>query len=301
IVRLMLPVSMLFACLFTTGKMSNLNEITAMKAGGMSMYRFMMPILIVSFLLCIGAIFFGGYVVPYATKTKLKIEANDLKRGGQLYGSNLFFQDSPSRIVCMGYFSDENNLATRVSIQDFDKKDVTKLLYRLDASTMTYDSLTGKWTAFDVTERKFNQFSEEITILHKKEITKVNFKPKELLIKQQKSEEMNLTELRAAIVTRKTSGNDPTRLEIEYYSRFSFAMAGIIVVIFGLPFSTDKRRGGVAVQVGVNILITFIYLVLLKVVEAFGKNGSLNPILTAWMVNFIFLGAALVNLKRVKQ
>lgn len=301
IVRLMLPVSMLFASLFTTGKMSNLNEITAMKTGGMSTYRFMAPILVVSFFMCLGAIYFGGYVVPKANKIKLRIESNDLKRGGQLYGSNLFFQDSPTRIVCIGFYSEETNLANRVSIQEFDKNDRTRLVNRLDAITMTYDTVAGKWTAFEVTERHFDRLTETIKTYPRLDIKQANFKPKELLIKQQKPEEMNLTEMSNAINTRRASGNDPTRLQIEYYSRFSFAMTGLIVVIFGLPFSTDKRRGGLAIQVGINILITFIYLVLLKIVEAFGKNGSLNPILTAWLVNFIFLAGAVINLKRVRQ
>ncbi len=78
-------------------------------------------------------------------------------------------------------------------------------------------------------------------------------------------------------------------------------MASLICVIFGLPISANKRRGGLAVQVGLNILVTFIYLVFMKVSTAFGKNGALDPLLTAWFANLVFLAAALINLPRVRQ
>ena len=78
-------------------------------------------------------------------------------------------------------------------------------------------------------------------------------------------------------------------------------MASIIVVIFGLPISANRRKGGLAVQIGINILVTFIYLVFMKVSQAFGKNGALDPLITAWFANLVFLSAALINLPRVRQ
>jgi lipopolysaccharide export system permease protein len=73
------------------------------------------------------------------------------------------------------------------------------------------------------------------------------------------------------------SGNDPTNTMIEYHSRFAFSAASLIVILFGLPLSANKRRGGLAVQVGINILIAFIYLVFMKISQAFGKNGAIDP------------------------
>jgi lipopolysaccharide export system permease protein len=72
-------------------------------------------------------------------------------------------------------------------------------------------------------------------------------------------------------------------------------------VLFGLPISSNKRKGGIAIQFGVNLLITFLYLVFMKISQAFGKNGMLNPFLTAWFANFIFLIAALYNIKRTMK
>ena len=112
---------------------------------------------------------------------------------------------------------------------------------------------------------------------------------------------MNLEELRKLIKNQERAGNDPTASLIEFHTRFAFSLASIIIVLFGLPISANKRKGGLAVQVGINILVTFIYLVFMKVSQAYGKNGALNPFLTAWFANFIFLAAALISLTKARR
>ena len=58
IVKLMVPLSMLLSALFTTGRLSSLNEISALKAWGMSLYRFMAPVVLFSLLVsCIKILF----------------------------------------------------------------------------------------------------------------------------------------------------------------------------------------------------------------------------------------------------
>ncbi|GAB1348777.1 hypothetical protein MASR1M107_09900 [Ignavibacteriales bacterium] len=61
-----------------------------------------------------------------------------------------------------------------------------------------------------------------------------------------------------------------------------------------------KRRTGLALQFGINILVTFVYLSVMQIVSALGKNGSLDPLVTAWLVNGLFIAAAFFNLLRIK-
>jgi lipopolysaccharide export system permease protein len=301
IIKLMTPVSVLFAALFTVGKASNLSELTAIKASGISMYRFMAPFVVATLLISFFSVYFSGYIVPMANKTKLNIQLNYLKKGFEYSGGNIFFQDSPTRIVNIAFFDNSENQANRVSIQEFDKNDLTHMTSRLDAMKMVYDTLSQKWIAYKVVERTFNQKSESVKYFSKLNLNYLSFKPSDLAAKQQKPEEMNLSELKNTFKSQEKAGLDPTNTLIEYYSRFSFPMASLVVVLFGLPISANKRRGGIAIQVGINILVTFIYLVFMQISLAFGKNGVLNPILTAWFADLVFLAGAIVNLPRVKQ
>jgi lipopolysaccharide export system permease protein len=172
---------------------------------------------------------------------------------------------------------------------------------RIDAARMVYDTTSNNWIAYDGIQRVFNDSSQVTTNFEKMTLKDLNFIPEEILKKQRKPEEMNLTELKSLISSQKSAGNNTTSDLIEYYSRFSFPVASIIVVLFGLTITANKRKGTVAAQIGFNIFATFIYLVFMKVSQAFGKNGALDPFLTAWFANFIFLAAALVNLPRVRQ
>jgi lipopolysaccharide export system permease protein len=71
--------------------------------------------------------------------------------------------------------------------------------------------------------------------------------------------------------------------------------------LFGLPISSNKRKGGLAIQFGLNVLITFVYLVFMQVSKSFGKNGLLEPIVTAWFANIVFFIAAIFNIIRVSK
>ena len=301
IIKLVTPIAVLFGALFTAGKSAQLSELTAIKASGVSMYRFMLPFLITTFLISIFSIYFAGYVVPMANKTKVNLEMNYLKKGFNYSGNNIYFQDTKTRIVNISYFDNSLLQANRVSIQGFDKNDLTKMNYRIDAVRMNYDTLNHVWIAKNGIERIFYNDTQRANYFKEMKIDSLNFTPSELLNKQQKPEEMDLTDLKKSIDTQQRAGNDATNASIEYYSRFSFPMASLVIVLFGLPISANKRRGGLAVQVGINILVTFIYLVFMKISQAFGKNGALDPLLTAWFANLVFLAAAIFNIVRIKQ
>jgi lipopolysaccharide export system permease protein len=299
IIRLVIPVSVLLSSLFTTGKMSNLNELTAIKAGGISLYRFMLPFFGVSILISLVSIYVGGYMVPLANKHKVFIEQTYMKKGLVYFGSNIFFQDTKSRLVTISYYDLSDEQAHQVSIQDFNPTDKTRLIKRIDALRMKYDTLKNCWTLFSGNTRVISDTNESMERFLQLDFAGLNFKPDDVIKKQRKPEEMNLSDLTDYANEQKRTGNDPTSILIEYQSRIAYAFSSIVVVLFGLPISANRRRGGIALQFGINLLITFIYLVFMKVSQAFGKNGVLDPLITSWLANIIFLIAAAFNIRRV--
>lgn len=301
IVRLMIPVSVLLASLFVTGKLSNLNELTALKAAGLSLYRFMLPFILTAFVISIASVYFGGYIVPLANKHKIFIERNYMNKGVVRSGSDIFFQDSKTRIVTISTYNVNTDQAYRVSIQEFNPNNITDMTRRFDASRMKYDSSSKAWTLFNGSKRTFNGKKEKLEDFASLQLNDLNFTPDEVIEKQRKTDEMTLDELSRYADVQLRAGNDPTRVEIEYHSRLAFAFASVITVLFGLPLSATKRRGGLAVQFGINLLITFVYLVFMKISQAFGKNGVMDPFLTAWFANIIFLSAAIINIIRVRK
>lgn len=300
-IRLMIPVSVLLASLFVVGKMSGKNELTAMKSAGVSLYRFMLPLVLTSIIISVATVYFGGYIVPFANGRKVMIEREYMRKNLSGSSSNVFIQNSKESIVTITFYDPSRKLASRVSIQEFSEDNINQIVKLYDAKSMIYNEETNIWILYDAIERKFNGLDETNIHLDSLVLENANFKPEDIIEKQRSPEEMNLTQLRNFAEKQFKSGNDPTRVMIEYHSRISFAFASVIVLIFGIPISAEKRRSGLAVQIGLNLLITFIYLVFMEVSKAFGKNGIINPIITSWFPNILFFIAAIISLIRAQK
>lgn len=301
IIRLMLPVSVLLAGLFTVGKLSTQNELTAIKSSGVSFYRFTAPFMITTLVISFVAIYFGGYIVPEANKQRIFLEQTYLKKGIVYAGSNIYFQDGKNKIVTISYFNTKDKRANRVSIQEFDLINTTQMISRIDAQSMVYDTTSLNWIAYNGAKRFIYEKNDSLFEFSELQIEGLNFLPDDVIQKQRKPDEMNLQELKNYATSQLNAGNNPINIEIEYYSRIAFAFASFVVILFGLTLSANKRKGGTAIQFGINILLTFIYLVFMKISQAFGKNGLLHPFLTAWMANIVFFMAGVINLIRIKK
>lgn len=302
IMKLMTPVAMLLSALFTTGRLSTFNELTAMKSSGISLYRFMIPIMVFSFLVSAVSVYFNGWVVPYANKKKIQIARQYFQKDIQFISkNNIFIQDTKTRILSIGMFDDTRNVATRVSIQDFDPEDQTKMLARYDAQDMRWLSDSKSWILYEGTARQFPGSGEVTTPFKIHNIGTLNFTPDDIRKKQEKPEEMNYTDLGEFIQNQQRAGHDASRWLVDYYGKIAFPFASIIVVLFGIPFSSVKRRGGLGVEFGIAIGISFLYMIFLHVSQAFGYNGDLHPLLTAWLANIFFFISGLVILWRVPK
>jgi lipopolysaccharide export system permease protein len=302
IIKLVMPIALLLASLFVTARLSTQNELTALKAGGISLYRLMLPYLFVAVIVSIASVYFNGWLVPQANRMKFTI--------GRVYlhkdiispsGANIYFQDSPTRMLSLGYYDDTRKTATRVSIQEFSSADPTEMLSRIDANTMIWDSTARLWILRDGTQRSFEHGKERLQQFGSRPAGHLNFDAEDLKKKQEKPDEMDFYTLRGFIENQQRAGQDVSQWLVDYYSKISFPFASVIVVLFGVPFSSIKRRGGVGVQLGISLLICFIYLIFMKVSQVFGYNGDINPLLTAWLANIAFLIAAGFIILRVQK
>jgi lipopolysaccharide export system permease protein len=186
ILKILTPVSILISCLFTIGKLSNNNEITAMKSGGMSLYKLIFPISIIGILLSFGQFYFNGWIVPAANAEKERISEVFLNsRNLSNSVNNLAFRDSPNRNVLMQYYDTKNQKGYKVIIEDFfnnsennennlqnkinKKPTISK---RIEAKAISWNEKTNSWSLSEVIMRQIvrNNFSE----INSNDFTKIN-------------------------------------------------------------------------------------------------------------------------------
>lgn len=302
IIKLIIPVAMLLASLFVTARLSAQGEWTAFKSGGISLYRLLVPYLGVALLVSAASVYFNGWVVPSANKKKFTIERVYLHKDVvSASAANIYVQDSPTRILSLGYFDDTRNIASRVSIQDFSIADPTVMVERVDAVTMVWDTTASQWVLQNGTRRWFSGGRERMDAFVSQPAGTLHFNPEDLRKKQQKPDEMSYYDLADFIENQRRAGQDVARWQVDFYSKIAFPFATVIVVLFGVPFSSIRRRGGVGVQLGISLLICFIYLIFMKVSQVFGYNGDIHPLLTAWSANILFFAGAVGVLARVPK
>ena len=302
IIKLMVPVAMLLSALFTTGRLSTFNELAALKSSGVSLYRFMVPLLLFATLVSGASVYFNGWVVPFANKKKLEVGRIYFQKNIEFVSrNNIFIQDSETRIISIGMFDDRQNIAHQVSVQDFDKYDPTVVVARYDADRMEWNASEKSWTLFKGTERRFDAGKEAVTQFGIMPIGSLRFSPEDIRKKQEKTDEMDYNDLKDFIDNQQSVGHDVSRWLVDFYGKISFPFASFIVVLFGVPFSSVKRRSGLGVEFGIALAICFLYMIFLKVSQAFGYNGDLNPLLTAWLANIIFFIVGIYNLRRVPK
>lgn len=308
ILKLITPVGMLLASLFTISRFITYSEYTAMQSAGIGLGRYLTPILIFGLIITLFSIYFNGWVVPDANSSRLQIDRQYLgKNVINAAVQNLHIQDQENRIITIGFYDDATRTGQQISIQNFDPKDITRLKSRYDIGSFVYDTARAEWKLTNVFERKFadsnkiefNQFSS-VYISQLPEIGKISLTPDIIIKNQLKPEEMTLTEHREFIDNLKKSGLESAKTEVDYYSKISFPFANIVTILFGVSISAgSRRRGGAAVQFGIAILVSFIYLGFVKISQVFGYNGDIDPILTAWMANILFISISLINFWRL--
>jgi lipopolysaccharide export system permease protein len=307
ILKLILPLSVLLASLFTTSKFVNFAEMIAFNSSGQSVYRFIAPIFLLGILLTGISLYFNGWVVPNANSAKLRFEREVLgKNINASSQSNLYFQESDDRIIRIENFDEMNSISTNVSIQKFNKNG---LVYRFDIKNMTWDNSKKDWKLSATIERVFDtsQAKEKMVIDSGKFLTdyeklkSIALSPALIKKKQTKPDEMNLTDLEEFINTEERTGQDVTKTKVDYYSRISYPFAALVTIIFGVSLSSNRRKGGAALQFGISILVCFIYLGFLKISQTFGYNGDIPPLLTAWLANIVFSIVAIYYLLKINK
>lgn len=310
IVKLMTPVAMLLAALFVTGRLAQQNELAAIKSSGISLYRFLAPFLGVALAVSFISIYFNGWVVPAANQKKFDIERVYLQKASMATSRfNIFFQEGRTRLVSIGFYDSNSKTASRVSIQEFSDTNLTVLVRRYEAQEMQWvnpqnplqSNAESGWVLIAGTMRELKDGGQKLEDFQRMQIGRMSLSPNEIEKKQRRPDEMDYTELREFIDAQQAAGQEVSRWLVNYYDKIAFPFASVIVVLFGVPFSSNKRRSSVAVEFGISIAMTFIYLAFMKTSQVFGYNGDLNPFLTAWLANLLFLTAGIVNLARVQK
>jgi lipopolysaccharide export system permease protein len=287
---LMTPVAVLLSTLLTIGMLSRNNEVVAMKASGIPLFRAVAPILAVAAGLSAVIFWANESVIPYCNTTAEYIKDVRIAKKPEapaLKHDKLWFRGPEGEIINLGLVEFKQNIPTCYSVTFYKLDDAFNLTERVDAAEM--DWVDGGWVLKSGTVYGFGDTGRiKMTRFDEK---KVNLPegPEDFKRVDKLSDEMTYTELRKYITRLREKGYNPLKYVVDLYGKTSFTLANIIMVVVAAPFSLrGSRSGGMAVSVGVCVVIAISYWLIYSFSISLGHAGRFPPLFSAWVANLIF-------------
>ncbi len=295
IISQVFPIVVFLSMLFTLGSFAKSNEITAMKAAGISLFRISLPLIIFGVFLSIFHFGFSEILLPISSRKYYESRAHYLKKKSRLkrVKDEIAYQEE-HKIIYIKRFLQSKNLALDVSIQKiFDGK----ICYRIDAKEMHYQN--KKWFLTNAIKRTFTNDSliyQNIDTL----LVNLDVLPKEIGEIALKPIEMGWFELRDYINKKEKLGVKMVKWEVEMNAKIAYSAVIVIMLLIGIPFSTGSLRSSASINFGLSVAIAFIFYLIIIVFKNWGQVGDIPPLVAAWTPNMIFLTFALILFYRSK-
>ena len=273
------PLFTFIAVIFFTSKLADNSEIIAMLSSGISFRRLMIPYMISAAIIAGVTFYLNSYVIPPANVTRIEFQNKYVKNKKVDYASNIQLQVEPGVIAYMSRYDNNTKTGYRFSLEKFEGK---ILKSRLTAQTVTYDS-AYHWIIKDYMIRNFNGMREELTRGSRLDSI-ITIEPSDFLISRYDSELMTTSALKTYIDRQKKRGVANIKdFEIEYEKRFAMTAASFILTVIGMSLSSRKVKGGMGVNIGIGLLLSFSYILFSTVSSTFAVSGATYSIIAVYL------------------
>ena len=280
------PLFTFIAVIFFTSKLAGNSEIIAMLSTGMSFRRLLRPYMIGATVIAMMSFVLASYIIPPANVERIAYTNKYVKNKRIDYGANVMLMVAPGEIAYMARYDNITKSGTRFSLESFDKD--KKLISRLTAQTIKWDTLYS-WQVRDYVIRDFKGNREIIRsglVLD----TVIPFEPRDFLISENDHEMLTTPQLSQYIERQKGRGvGNIESFEIEYHRRFAMVAAAFILTVIGMALSSRKVKGGMGINIGIGLVLSFSYILFMTVTQTFAQSGLTSPMVAMWIPNFLYL------------
>ena len=296
-----LPLAILTTMVLTLGGLSRTNEITAMRACGVSLWRVVQPLMILTLVLSFALLLLNEFAIPWNAK-KLNYLL-DVKLSGkrqlQLTHNEIWYRNH-DKIINIAVADSQQQQLQGVTIFTFDEQQ--KIVARVDIPSASFSA--KRWQAETLTERNFDpQSGDMIRVIRRNNVTLELDKHPEDFARQEKSmNELNFGQLASMVKKLESEGYDATRQRVDMHNRLATPFTCLIMGFLGIPFALQRgRNSNIALGIGISLGIGVVYFIIQSLVTAFGYSSALPPFVAAWTANFIFLLLGIWLLLNVKE
>jgi len=302
-----MPVSMLLAALFSIGRISRDNELTAMLASGRPLLRVLLPVFVLGLFISWGSYHFNDVAVTRSNTLLEEWQAIDEgeKRGKRAENKDRIKQvlkrGEDGTLYWGGTYSVKGQSFTDLAAMRFDGP------HLLELTAAEQGIWTGEtWMLKDGVRRSIARNDSTLSEgrhsrFESSSLTGPVLIPEDFQREEKKPEAMEYNELKRHIERASRSGENVERMLVDLHIKTSYPMANFIIVILGAALSATRRRISLASGFGWTVGLAFIYILLLRLGLSLGHSQIFPPLLAAWVANILFLAVGLGLMVRASR
>jgi lipopolysaccharide export system permease protein len=312
LVPIILPLSLLLSLLMAITHHARYNEITAMRAAGIGLWRICLPYFIIGIIAAAALFALNESVVPRSLDFASHLLARNAESSRAATHAPLNFNNQSGHRMWFirDYYVNTGEMKGLKVV--WAMPDGTSRIYYADHALRT----NGVWTLFNAQEfmTESNSVYYVPVIVGKTNVVTVpefDETPEGIFNEMNLGSYLAMGEIRTLNVPIKDilaylDGHpnlpraDRGRLQTELQERLAKPFTCIVVVLIAIPFGAAPGRRNLFFGVAGSIFICFTYFVLARLCEAFGANGSWPGWLAAWLPNIFFSTLGLILTARIR-
>ena len=296
-----LPMGMLTATLLVFGRFSAEHELTAARAGGISLLSLSAPVLAIGVLMSALCGWMNLQVAPQCRLAyKTMLFEYGLENAAVLL-TEKGFTDFPGHRVYVE--SIDGNTLRDVMIYQYDEAGNLKRRMHAEEASLELDAETEQvmLTLRSVDGFEFSDGKERTFVYSKYGPMALGKKPMESRQRPPKLKELSFGQLRARIAKLKQQGKDPTPAQIQLHQKVALSFACIGFTLIGIPLAIRTHRRETNIGIAMALVLVTGYYGLIVLAQALKGQPSLLPHLWMWLPNFLFQGIGCVLLWKMNR
>jgi lipopolysaccharide export system permease protein len=287
---MLFPLFIFLSVIFFTSIMAGRSEIIAILGNGISYPRFLRPFFIGGIILSVFLWWCNQGLLPRANAKWASFQAKYLDQNfgpgsNKSYINNYYFRLDSFSYAGIRYYDTTTRTGNNFFVQRFRNN---QLVYNLRAEAITWDTSKNKWRLDRVLERNINGIYENLKQTPTMQM-EYNFKPRDLQRDEYMKDKLPTADLNEFIKLEKLrGGEDVNSLMLEKNARNAGPPSVLILTMIGAVIASKKIRGGSGIHLALGMVISVLYILIGRFASVFAMKGNFDPVIAAWIPNFIF-------------
>jgi LPS export ABC transporter permease LptG/LPS export ABC transporter permease LptF len=289
------PPAVLVAVLVTFGVLTRTNEFTAMKATGISLYRVMVPILVVAAILAVALFLFDESYLPAANRRQEALRSVIKGRPAQTFlrpdRKWIFGRQEPGkpgRIFYYQFFDPAQDRFANLTVFEFNPENFS-LSRRIFAASAHWEPQLHQWVFETGWERRFDgEAVSSYSQFNVESFPEITEQPQYFTKQALQSQEMTFGELERYIRDLGQSGFDTKQLSVQLNLKLAYPLVTLVMAVLAIPFALTMGKRGSLTGIATAIGLAIAFWVLKGMFEGLGNVNFLPTLLAAWSPDLLF-------------